>query len=116
MNRYIAKLVFNINIGNGENKTQFDEQTWLIKADSIETAFEKARLKGKEEEASWVNQNNKQVSWEFIDVSGLYILEDAEEEKAPIYSTTYENKDSDSFIHSVANKSMIIQSFFLTLA
>lgn len=116
MNRYIATLVFNINIGNGENKTQFDEQTWLIKADSMETAFEKAKLKGKQEEASWVNQNNKHVSWEFIDVSGLYLLEDAEEEKSPIYSTTHEKEDSDSFIRSVANKSMIIQSFFLTLA
>jgi len=115
MNRYIAQLVFNINVQHGENKKQFDEQTWVIKAENLEDAFEKAKRKGKEKEISWVNKNNKHISWEFIDVSGLYLLEDTEQEE-PIYTNTFENEETDLVLKSIRNKSMIIQSFFLTLA
>jgi hypothetical protein len=115
MNRYIAKLIFNINIDNGENSSQFDEQTRIIEAQSLEDAFFKARLRGKKEESNFINKNNKQVNWEFIDVTELYPLDNAKDGEQ-LYSKTYENEDASSFINSTRQKSMIIQTFFLSFA
>ena len=115
MNRYIAKLVFNINIDNGKNISQFDEQTRIIEAQSLEAAFFKARLKGKKEEEDFINKNNKKVNWEFIDVTELYPLDEAKDGEQ-IYSTTYEKEDAPSFIDYARQKSMIIQTFFLSFA
>ena len=55
MKRFIAKLVFNINIDNGKHNSQFDEQTRLIMANNQAEAFFKARQLGKREEDDFVN-------------------------------------------------------------
>ena len=115
MNHYIAKLIFNINIDNGKNISQFDEQTRMIEAQNLENAFFKARLKGKEEEGHFLNKNDKQVSWEFIDVTELYSLDKAEDGEQ-LYSNTYESEDPHSYINSAKQKSMVIQTFFLSFA
>ncbi len=115
MNQYIAKLVFNINVENGENTSQFDEQTWLIEAENPDAAYVKAKFKGMNLEASFLNKNNKLMRWEFIDVSALYPLDEVDADE-PLYSATHESEDPRSFIDSIRHKSMIIQTFFLTFA
>jgi hypothetical protein len=42
MKKYIAKLMFNINIDNGKNAHQFEEQTRIIESQNIDSAFHKA--------------------------------------------------------------------------
>jgi hypothetical protein len=115
MNRYIAKLVFNINIDNGENMSQFDEQTWVIEAENLDAAYVKAKFKGVNMETSFLNKNNKLIRWEFVDVSGLYSLDEADVDE-PLYTTTHESENPRSFIDSIRHKAMIIQTFFLTFA
>ena len=115
MNWYIAKMVFNISIDNGKHTTQFDEQTRLIQATSIEDAFFKARHLGKQEEDSFTNKDNKSVTWKFIDIADLYALQNVKDGEQ-LYSTTHEKEDSDSFIKLIRHKSMVIQTKSLTFA
>lgn len=115
MNRYLAKLMFNINIDNGGHTSQFDEQTRLIEAPNFEEAFHKARYIGKQEEETFVNTNNKLVEWKFIDVADLYPLENVKDGDQ-VYSSTIEKDDASSFIRFIRQKSMVIQAKNLTFA
>lgn len=115
MNWYLAKLVFNINIDNGNHNTQFDEQTRLIQASNIDAAFFKARKLGKQHEESFVNKENTLVEWKFIDVTGIYALNQAIDGEE-IYSTTHEADNAKTFINYVKQKSMLIQAKSLTFA
>lgn len=109
MDWYLAKLVFNIRIDNGNDNRQFDEQTRMIQANSIENAFFKARTLGKNHEESFVNKENQLVEWKFIDVAELYALSDAKDGEE-LYSTTHESDNAGSFIKYVQDKSMLIQA------
>ena len=115
MSLYIAKLVFNINIDNGSHNSQFDEQTRLIEAKSLEEAFFKARKIGKNEEVEFSNSDHKTVNWKFIDVMDIYAL-NAIKDGEQIYSTTHESEDAGSFIQFIRQKSMVIQAKNLTFA
>ncbi len=115
MKRYLAKIMFNISIDNGRHTSQFDEQTRLIEAINFEDAFHKARKIGKQEEETFVNHENKLVSWTFIDVLDLYPLENVKDGEQ-VYSTTHEKEDSGSFIKFIRQKSMVIQAKSLTFA
>lgn len=114
MNLFIAKLIFNINI---ENKNlqygvhQFDEQTRIIKALTLSNAFNKARLIGKEEENTFIDQNNKQVTWKFIDVIELYCIQNMQDGEQ-LYGQTHEMENLDTFMKYAKHKSMIIQTRF----
>lgn len=109
MNWYLAKLVFNIRIDNGNDNKQFDEQTRMIQANSIETAFFKARTLGKNHEESFINSENQMVEWKFIDVVELYALNGAKDGEE-LYSRTHESDNAGSFIKYVKDKSMVIQA------
>lgn len=115
MKRYLVKLMFNINIDNGNHANQFDEQIRIVHATSIEMAFQKARSIGKKEEEIFVNKENKMVNWHFIDVVELYEIESLKDGEQ-LYSSTHENTDRRSFIDYVRQKAMIIQSKSLTFA
>jgi hypothetical protein len=115
MNSYLAKLVFNIRIDNGTENKQFDEQTRLVQANTIEAAFLKARALGKNHEESFVNKENHLVEWKFIDVTELYALNNAKDGEE-LYSTTHEIDNAGSFIKYVQDKSMLIQAKSLTFA
>ncbi len=115
MNWYLAKLIFNISIDNGNHNKQFDEQTRLIQATSIDSAFFKARHLGKKHEESFVNSENNLVEWKFIDVAEVYAL-DGVKDGEEIYSTTHESENAGSFIQFVKDKSMLIQAKSLTFA
>lgn len=108
MNWYIAKLVFNIDIDNGKNNSQFDEQWRLIEALSPEEAYFKARTLGKEEEDSFVNTMQKHVKWEFIDVPEIQLQELINGHK--VYSYTREAHEADAYISFVRNKAMLFQN------
>lgn len=115
MKKYIAKLMFNINIDNGNHASQFDEQIRIIESSDLENAFYKARIIGKKEEEVFLNQDKKPVNWKFIDVMDLYPLEDLKDGDQ-IYSNTHENEDSNTFINYIRSKSMLIQAKSLTFA
>jgi hypothetical protein len=111
---YISKLVFNINVA-GNNAAQFDEQLRLIAASSAEEAFFKARALGRNEEASFVNSNEKKISWKFIDVTDVSPI-DQLNDGAELYSSTHETDEADSYIKFVRHKAMVIQSENLVFA
>ena len=115
MEKYLAKLMFNINIDNGNDASQFDEQIRIIESPSLEEAFYKARVIGKKEEEVFTDTQNKQISWQFIDVSDVYALEDVKDGEQ-IYSNTHKTNDTGSFIKFIRQKSMQIQAKNLTFA
>lgn len=115
MKRYLVKLMFNINIDNGNNTSQFDEQVRVIEAHGSEDAFFKARAIGKKEEETFLNHENHLVNWNFIDVAEIYPLEDIKDGEQ-VYSSTRKIKDTNSFISYIRQKSMEIQAKNLTFA
>lgn len=115
MKKYLAKLIFNINIDHGNHNKQFDEQIRIVMARSLEEAFFKARRIGRDEEESFTNSENKTVNWKFIDVANLYAIDDAAD-GAQIDSTTHETDDANAFIKFIRQKSMLIQAKNLTFA
>ncbi|PBQ32549.1 hypothetical protein CNR22_12460 [Sphingobacteriaceae bacterium] len=115
MEKYLAKLMFNINIDNGNDESQFDEQIRIIESQNIESAFYKARVIGKKEEETFMNSDNQLVSWQFIDVSEVYPLQEVKDGEQ-IYSNSHKIKDTGSFIKFIRQKSMEIQAKNLTFA
>lgn len=115
MQRYLAKLMFNINIDNGSHASQFDEQIRIVESNTLADAFHKARIIGKKEEEVFFNNDDKPVKWKFIDVLDLYPLEELKDGDQ-VYSTTHENEDSKLFIDYIRSKSMLIQAKSLTFA
>ncbi len=115
MNTYLSKLVFNILIDNDKETQQFDEQIRIIQANDLESAFLKAKAVGKKEEEIFLNEKNQQVCWKFIDVTDLYPLQQYKDGDQ-IYSSTHELSDADAFIKYTHEKSMLIQTNFLTFA
>lgn len=115
MEKYLAKLMFNINIDNGSDASQFDEQIRIIESRNLEDAFYKARVIGKKEEETFKNSDNKSVSWQFIDVSDVYSLNEVKDGEQ-VYSNTHKIMDASSFIKYIRQKSMEIQAKNLTFA
>lgn len=115
MSTYLVKLMFNINIDNDSNNSQFDEQTRVVEALSEEEAFQKARAIGRKEEETFLNSENKLVLWKFIDVMELYSISAAKDGEQ-IYSSTHKKTDTNSFINYIRQKAMVIQAKNLTFA
>lgn len=105
--------MFNINIDNGNNASQFDEQVRIIESHNLEDAFYKARAIGKREEETFLNADNQLVNWQFIDVADVYPLENVKDGDQ-VYSSTRKIKDTTSFISYIRQKSMEIQAKNLT--
>lgn len=115
MQKYLAKLLFNINIDNGKDASQFDEQIRIIESISLEQAFHKARSIGKREEDCFFNRENVPISWQFIDVAEVYPLESIKDGEQ-VYSRSHKIKDTNAFIKYIRQKSMEIQAKNLTFA
>jgi hypothetical protein len=104
MNWYITKIVFNI---SAEQRThQFDEQLRLVSAESKEEAFLKARTIGLREEDIFYNDHNKEVKWEFINVSEIIPIGKIED-GTEVYSRIHETKEQEAgtyinFVHQRA--------------
>ena len=115
MNWYIAKLVFNININNGSNNSQFDEQLRLLEASEPGSAFAKARALGRREEDSFLNEKGENVTWKFIDVSDVQPLSELKH-GAEIYSGTLTDDQPEDYINFIRLKALMIQSNDLVYA
>jgi hypothetical protein len=105
MNWYIAKIVFKISCGR---KPQFDEHLRLIQANNFEEAFLKARILGLKEEDTFLNDRQKPVKWEFINVADLYPLTDLKD-GVEIYSRIHEEEEANNYIHNVHQKAAFMQ-------
>jgi hypothetical protein len=107
MNWYIAKIVFGIQ-SEAAQKQQFDEQIRLISADSQEEAFLKARAIGLSEEDSFVNDKNKTVKWEFINVPELTRITNLED-GMEVYSRIHEMEEGNAYIHVIHQKAIALR-------
>lgn len=107
MKWYSIRLVFNININNGEDKSQFDEQYRLVEAVSPSDAFFKGLSIGRQEEEIFINNNGKAVNWQFIDVADVQQLE--LKSGSLINSRLHVSDDSDNYIDLIHWKSQALQ-------
>jgi hypothetical protein len=108
MSWFLAKIVFRIVCGSGEHIPQFDNQLRLIQADDESEAFSKARAIGEKEQASFLNQQDNLVQWQFINVCELYRLSELIDE-AELYSRVQEVENADLYIGLVNKKALHIQ-------
>lgn len=76
MNWYVAKLVFRITAAHLAAVGQFDEQLRLIRAETLEKAYVKARLLGIAEED---NAGEVILCREFVNVAALHALDDLQD-------------------------------------
>lgn len=109
MKWYIAKIVFGITAEETQQRPQFDEQLRLIGADSEEEAFIKARMIGLREEDSFLNDAQKMVRWEFINVSEIVSLSRLED-GIEIYSQIYETDEAKAYIQNVHQKAIYLRT------
>jgi hypothetical protein len=100
MNWYMAKIVYRIVCGEGTHKPQFDEQLRLIGAPDPDTAFEKATELGKLEGGPFFDQKEKLVQWQFINVAGLYRIDNLMD-GAELYSQVSEAEDPEHYMQLV---------------
>jgi len=107
MNWYIAKIIFGIN-GEDQSKKQFDEQLRLIVAHEQEEALLKARMIGLNEEESFLNDKNKIVKWEFINVAELVPITKLED-GVEVYSRIHETDEAKSYIHYIHQKAVALR-------
>lgn len=115
MKNYLVKLLFNINIDDGKDRSQFDEQMRLIKSCSPEEAIFKARTIGREEESTFLNAENKLVSWQFVDVIELYALNSLDDGEV-LYSNGRKESDHQSYITYIKQKAIELQTKNLSFA
>lgn len=108
MNWYVAKIIFRI-CSEGSQKPQFDEHIRLIAADNFDEAFLKARMLGIGEEDAFLNDKNKTVKWEFINVADLYAISELRD-GSEIYSTITEKEEANNYIHNVHQRAIFMQT------
>jgi len=107
MGWYIAKIVFQIN--NGQNsKSQFDEHIRLIEAANFDEAFLKARMLGLQEEASFLNDQDKLVKWEFVNVSEILPVRELCDGQE-LYSQIHETEDAAPYVNYIHQKAVTLQ-------
>lgn len=109
MNWYIAKVVFNIVSGSGNHTPQFDEQYRLVKAETMNEAFQKVITIGLNEEEILLNINNEIVCWNFVNVSELYPIDDLRD-GMELFSSIHEESDRKAYIEILQLKAAYVQS------
>lgn len=87
MNWYVVKLVFRITAGEERTAGQFDEHLRLIRAESQEQAYVKARLLGIREEST--SSDSDPMNREFVNIAGLHPLQELCD-GTEVYSRTHE--------------------------
>jgi hypothetical protein len=107
MNWYIAKVIFKICAGS-TTVAQFDEHLRLIHAENFEHAFVKARLIGIGEEDQFVNENQRPVNWEFVNVTEILPLQELCD-GLEVYSQIHETAEAKSYINLVHRKAAALQ-------
>lgn len=107
MNWYIAKLIFKVSTSSV--MTQFDEHLRLIQACDLEEAIFKARLLGISEEDQFLDEKSDLVSWEFVNISDVRLLEELAH-GAELYSCIYETNEARRYIRDVHQRAQALQA------
>lgn len=106
MNWYLAKITFSIH--NKATVAQFDEQFKLLRAESREEAFYKARIIGLDEEMSFLNHQKQMVQWKFIDVEEIHRLDELKD-GMDLYSRVHETEDGPAHTRFIRGKAAGIE-------
>lgn len=109
MNWFLAKIVYRIVCGDGDHTAQFDEQLRLVQANNETEAFAKAQAIGEQEQEMFLNQQQKLVQWQFVNVCELYKVS-ALIDGAELYSRIQETDNANAYIDIVNKKAAHIQS------
>ena len=110
---FIAKVIYQIVI-NGSKNNQFDEQLLIIKAQTVDDAYLKARAIGAEKQHEFINDRKNPVMWKMIDVADIIPVE-SPEHGSVVYSQVIE-EDSESFIDYIKRKALTLQTQSLLFA
>jgi hypothetical protein len=105
---YLAKLVFNINIGEN-NSPQFDEQLRLIEARNEQEAFMKARIFGVKEEDTFVNESSNAIKWQFVDVAYIKPIHEFKD-GMEIQSQIHEHEEPHHYINFIQQMAKNLES------
>ncbi|NJM25559.1 MAG: DUF4288 domain-containing protein [Bacteroidia bacterium] len=81
---YVAKIVYQVLVGNGTHTAQFDEQYRLIRADEVSWAWEKAQVLGRLGESTFDNNAGEKVQWKYINVSDVCAISENRRRRANI--------------------------------
>ncbi|WP_207511970.1 DUF4288 domain-containing protein [Longitalea luteola] len=109
MNWFLAKIVYRIVCGEGDHTAQFDEQLRLVQAADENEAFDKAKAIGEQEQEMFLNQQQKLVSWQFVNVCELYKIS-ALIDGAELYSRIQETDDAGVYMDLVHKKAAHIKA------
>lgn len=105
MNWYVAKIVFRITASKEIAVGQFDEHLRLIRAESLEQAFMKARLLGIQEEDH--GNDLQKTSLEFVNVPELHPLNSLCD-GTEVYSRVHEVGEPGNYIQSIHQKALAL--------
>lgn len=108
MNWFMAKIVYRIICGEGDHLPQFDEQLRLIAAENETAALAKAQAIGEQEQEMFLNQQEKLVQWQYINVSELYKIS-ALIDGAELYSKVQEADNAEVYIELIHKRAAQIQ-------
>lgn len=100
MQWYLVKMVYQIVRADKPLKPQFDEQWRCLMADELSWAHEKAKILGRLEESTFLNEKQESITWKFIDVTEVIYLGKMEDGTL-IYSQTEEPEDELTYIARV---------------
>jgi len=109
MNWFLAKIVYRIVCGEGDHTAQFDEQLRLIQAADENEAFDKAKAIGEQEQEMFLNQQQKLVTWQFVNVCELYKIS-ALIDGAELYSRIQETDNAGLYTELVHKKAAHIKA------
>jgi hypothetical protein len=109
MNWYVAKIIFRIATSSGQEVAQFDEHLRLIRAESFEQAFIKARLIGITEEDVPSTPQDKNTKWEFVNISELIPLKELCD-GLEVYSQIHETVEARSYVNLVHQKAAALSA------
>ena len=109
MNWFLAKIVYRIVCGEGDHTAQFDEQLRLVHAADENEAFDKATAIGEQEQEMFLNQHQKLVTWQFVNVCELYKIS-ALIDGAELYSRIQETDNAGQYVELVHKKAAHIKT------
>lgn len=110
MNWYIAKIVYQILCEGHTEGAQFDEQLRLIRADELSWAREKAHVIGHREACTFQNDRNETVTWKFIAVEEICLL-DGIDDGMQVYGQTRELTQAEDYIAMVQARAQRLTMF-----
>lgn len=109
MNWYIAKLVYQIMIDNGEYAPQFEEQLRLIQATDQKDALQKANVLGDQEESLFYNYRDEPVYWKFIGAAELRPIRELND-GIQLYSHIEQPEYAENYLALMLSKAESIRS------